>query len=160
MSNLPSRRQFVVSLGAGAAGAAAAGPPSANAADAGRPARQVVPGSPYPAFSRAVRFDRLVFVSGVLGQVPGTRELAGADFESQARQAMENLKASVEAAGSTMDRVLKCAAFLTEQEDFAKFNEVYVRYFPAAPPARSTVIVKALVAPGAKIEIDCVACVD
>ena len=72
---------------------------------------------------------------------------------------MENLKASVEAAGSSMDRVLKCSAFLTEQTDFATFNKIYVQYFPKDPPARSTVIVKALVVADAKLEIDCVAAV-
>jgi 2-iminobutanoate/2-iminopropanoate deaminase len=56
-----------------------------------------------------------------------------------------------------MDQVVKCGAFLTEQSDFATFNKIYVKYFPSDPPARSTVIVKALVAPGAKIEIDCTA---
>jgi 2-iminobutanoate/2-iminopropanoate deaminase len=96
-------------------------------------------------------------VSGVLGQIPGTRDLASPDFKGQARQAMENLKASVEAAGSSMDKVVKCSAFLTESSDFQDFNRIYVEYFPTEPPARSTVIVKALVAAGAKIEIDCVA---
>jgi enamine deaminase RidA (YjgF/YER057c/UK114 family) len=66
----------------------------------------------------------------------------------------------VEAAGSTMDRVLKCQAFLTEQSDFAAFNEIYKGYFPTDPPARSTVIVKDLVLPGAKIEVDCFAYTD
>ncbi|MHC4064674.1 MAG: RidA family protein, partial [Planctomycetota bacterium] len=91
------------------------------------------------------------------GQLPGTRDLASEDLAGQCRQAMENLKASVEADGSSMDQVVKCGAFLTEQSDFATFNKIYVKYFPSDPPARSTVIVKALVAPGAKIEIDCTA---
>lgn len=157
----PSRRRFVGGLGAAAlAGATLGQGRTAVAGERKRPGKRIVPGSPYPAFSRAVGLDRLVWVSGVLGQVPGTRELASPEFEGQARQALENLKASVEAAGSSMDRVLKCTAFLTEQDDFSTFNEVYMKFFPGDPPARSTVIVKALVAPGAKIEIDCLAYVD
>lgn len=155
-----SRRQFVGGLGAAALVGASAGSNLAFAADdPEQPRKQVVSGSPYPTFSRAVRFDRMVFVSGVLGQKPGSRELASPDFPGQCRQAMENLKAAVEASGSSMDRVLKCQCFLTEQSDFAEFNKIYVSYFPKDPPARSTVIVKDLVAKGAKLEIDCFACV-
>lgn len=120
--------------------------------------RRVVGGSPYPTFSRAVEYNGLVYVAGVLGQKPGTRDLVSAEFEPQARQVLENLKASVEAAGSSFEKVLKCTCFLTDENDFASFNKVYVEYFPKDPPARSTVIVKALVAPGAKVEVDCVAC--
>jgi reactive intermediate/imine deaminase len=140
--------------------AVAVGGAVATRAEAGIPTpltKEVVPGSPYPTFSRAVKCGQMVYVSGVLGQIPGSRELASADFAGQCKQAMENLKASVEAAGSSMDKVLKCGAFLLEQSDFGTFNDIYVTYFPSDPPARSTVIVKALVAPGAKIEIDCVA---
>lgn len=158
-----SRRNFVGGLGAAAlAGAALAGGRTALAQDP-RPKRRgkkVTPGSPYPTFSRAVAIDGLVFVSGVLGQKPGTRDLASTDFAGQCRQAMENLKASVEASGSSMDRVVKCQCFLTEQKDFATFNKIYVGYFPKDPPARSTVIVKDLVAAGAKLEIDCFAYAD
>ncbi|HUU82614.1 MAG TPA: RidA family protein [Phycisphaerae bacterium] len=152
------RRAFLARVGA----AAVVGGAVATRVEAGEPLaakKEVVPGSPYPTFSRAIKCGGLVYVSGVLGQIPGTRDLASADFAGQCRQAMENLKASVEAAGSSMDKVLKCGAFLTEQSDFAAFNKIYVTYFPTDPPARSTVIVKALVAPGAKLEIDCVACV-
>ena len=153
-----SRRQFVGGLGAAALVGATAGTSLAVAGnDPERPGKQVVPGSPYPTFSRAVRIDRLVFVSGVLGQRPGSRELASPEFAGQCRQAMENLKASVEASGSSMDRVVKCQCFLTEQSDFATFNKIYVTYFPKDPPARSTVIVKDLVAKGAKLEVDCFA---
>ena len=153
-----SRRQFVGGLGAAALVGSTAGTSLAIAGDdPEQPGKQVVPGSPYPTFSRAVRIDRLVFVSGVLGQRPGSRELASPDFAGQCRQAMENLKASVEASGSSMDRVVKCQCFLTEQSDFATFNKIYVTYFPKDPPARSTVIVKDLVAKGAKLEVDCFA---
>jgi enamine deaminase RidA (YjgF/YER057c/UK114 family) len=65
----------------------------------------------------------------------------------------------VEAAGSTMERVMKCGCFLTDGEDFPVMNKVFREYFPSTPPARSTVVVKALVVPNARIEIDCVTCV-
>lgn len=135
---------------------------AATAASAGeqKHERRVIGGSPYATFSRAVAFGPLVFVAGVVGQKPGSRELASSDFDAQCRQALANLKASVEASGSSMDRVLKCTCFLTDAKDFATFNKVYVTFFPSNPPARSTVIVKALVVPGAKLEIDCVTSLD
>jgi 2-iminobutanoate/2-iminopropanoate deaminase len=155
-----SRRSFfetaVLAAVGGTALGVAAGP---LRADEPSTDRRIVPGSPYPTFSRAVVFRDIAFVAGVLGQKPGTRDLASTDFVPQARQALENLKASVEAAGSSMGRVLKCNCFLTDAADFAEFNRIYVTFFPSEPPARSTVIVKALVVPDAKIEIDCVAAV-
>lgn len=159
MNDVPSRRMVLMAGSAAGLTAAASGAPAAPAAGAAG-GREVVGGSPYPTFSRAVKFDRVVWVAGVLGQKPGTRELVSTEFEPQARQALENLKASVEAAGSRLDRVLKCGVFLTEAGDFAAFNKVYVEYFPKDPPARSTVIVKELVVAGAKVEIDCVTCVE
>ena len=127
-------------------------------ADETAPQRRVVGGSPAAFFSRAVAFGKLVYVSGVLGTKAGLRELASAEFEGQCKQALDNLKASVEAAGSSMDKVLKCTCFLTEAADFDAMNNVYRTYFPNDPPARSTVVVKELVLAGAKFEIDCVTC--
>ncbi len=127
-------------------------------ADESAAQRRVVGGSPIPTFSRAVVFGKLVYVSGVLGTKGGLRDLASAEFEGQCKQALENLKASVEAAGSSMDKVLKCTCFLTEAADFETMNKVYRTYFPDHPPARSTVAVKELVLAGAKFEIDCVTC--
>ena len=144
---------------ASSASSATAQPPTPEAPPA-RAGRRVIPGSPYPTFSRAVRLDRLVFVAGVVGQKPGTRDLVSTDFEPQCRQTLENLKASVEAAGSTLDKVLKCTVYLTEAADFAAFNKLYAEYFPKDPPARSSVVVKELVIPGAKLEVDCVTAAD
>jgi len=152
-----SRRSFLAGLGV----AAVASTTFSSSAEATEPtdqlSKQIVPGSPYPTFSRAVRCGGMVYVSGVLGQRPGTRDLVSPEAPPQFRQALENLKASVETAGSSMDRVVKCNCFLTEASDFPRFNEVYVKFFSSQPPARSTVIVKELVVPGAKLEIDCVA---
>jgi len=121
--------------------------------------REVISGNPNAPYSRAVSFDQMVYVAGVVGTNPSTRKLASADFEPQCRQAMENLKASVEASGSTMGNVLKCTCFLTDVKDFSTFNRIYRSYFSNKPPARSTVVVKELVVKGAKIEIDCVTCI-
>lgn len=156
-----SRRTFVGGMGIAAALGLVGGRTETVSAHDGAPAgKRVIGTGTVGPFSRAVALDRLVFCSGVIGIKPGTRELASEDFAGQARQVMENLKASVEASGSSMDRVLKCQAFLTEQSDFATFNEIYKGYFPADPPARSTVIVKDLVLPGAKLEVDCFAYTD
>ena len=157
---LTTRRRFlreaaVAVPAAGVLGAAAA----AHEGAGGAPERRVITGSVSPNYSKAIVWDRLAFVAGVIGVKPGSRELASADFEPQCRQVMENLKASVEAAGSTMSKVLKCTCFLTNEADFAAFNKIYVTYFPSDPPARSTVIVKALVLAGATVEVDCVAAV-
>ncbi|MHC5110740.1 MAG: RidA family protein [Planctomycetota bacterium] len=156
-SHQTNRRGFLLGLPTGIVAATSV---NRAQADSGRGKRMVVGKSPYPTFSRAVAYNGIVFVAGVVGQKPGTRELASSEFDGQCRQAMENLKSSVESAGSRMSAVLKCGVFLTDYEDFPRFNEIYVTYFPDQPPARSTVIVKGLVVPGAKLEIDCVTCLE
>src|SRR6266545_6759068 len=95
-----------------------------------------VPGLP---FSSAVRVGDLVFLSGQIGNVPGTRQLADTGIAGQTRQALENVKAVLAAAGSSLDRAVKCTVFLADIKDYAAMNVVYARYFPKDPPARSTV---------------------
>lgn len=152
-----TRRAFLSRMSvAPAAVAVAATASAAQAHGEGGPARKVVPGSPSPNFSRGVIFGNVAFISGVLGTKAGLRELASPDFEGQCKQALDNLKASVEAAGSSMDKVLRCNCYLTSAADFDIMNKVYHTYFPNDPPARSTVAVKELVLAGAKFEIDCV----
>ena len=150
-----TRRTFL-GQAAVATPAAVLGAAAVASADEEKHERRVVVGSPYATFSRAVAFGPIVFVAGVVGQKPGTRDLVSGGFEAECRQALQNLKASVQASGSSMDKVLKCTCFLTDAKDFATFNKVYVGFFPSEPPARSTVIVKELVVPGARLEIDCV----
>jgi 2-iminobutanoate/2-iminopropanoate deaminase len=140
--------------GGGAMAAASSESPSSQVI----PKREIVPGSPYATFSRATRCGHLVYVAGVVGQRPGSKELVSEDFEPQCRQAMDNLKASVEASGTVMAKVLKCNVYLADFDDFAAFNQIYTTYFPEDPPARSTVVVKELVVKDALLEIDCVAC--
>ena len=99
----------------------------------------------------------LVFCSGQVALDPATGDLTGAsDVRAQARRAMENLRAVLEAAGSGFDRVMKTTIFLADMGDFAAVNEVYGSYFVAEPPARSTVQVAALPR-GALVEIEVIA---
>ncbi len=153
-----TRREFLgKATVAGAALAGGTAVSSARGEDADHE-RRTIPARPGALFSRAVSFDGVVFVAGVVGRTPGESGMASAEFEPQCRQALENLKASVKAAGSSMDNVMKCNCYLTDVRDFAAFNRVFRSYFPSSPPARSTVVVKELVVPGARIEIDCVTC--
>ena len=95
-------------------------------------------------YSQAIRYGDLLFVSGTIGMDPKTGELVGAGIEAQAVQTLENLKVIVEAAGMGFQNVLKSTVFLRDMNDFAKFNEIYARYFPSEPPARETVQVARL----------------
>lgn len=107
-------------------------------------------------YSQAVRVGDLIYTAGQLGIVPATKTLAGADVEAQARQALENLKAILEAAGSCLRHVVKTTLFLQDMGDFARVNAIYGEYFAEEPPARSTVQVAALPL-GARVEIEAVA---
>jgi reactive intermediate/imine deaminase len=107
--------------------------------------------------SPAVRVGDIVYLSGVLGTKPGGGGLAEGGIEGQTRQALENVKASLALAASRMEDVAKCTVFLTDVKDFAAMNTVYREFFPTDPPARSTVVVAALVVPDARIEIECLA---
>jgi 2-iminobutanoate/2-iminopropanoate deaminase len=103
----------------------------------------------------AARID-LVFVSGQIGLDAGTGKLVEGDVRAQARQALENLKAILEAAGVTFAHVAKTVIFLTDMADFAAVNEVYKGYVSEPYPARSTIAVAALPL-GAKVEIEMIA---
>ncbi len=104
----------------------------------------------------AVTATRTVYLSGQIPLDPQTGQLVEGDIGRQTVQVMENLKAVLEAAGLELKHVVRCTIFLIEMGDFAKVNEVYGTYFPAAPPARATVAVAAL-PKGARVEIDAVA---
>jgi 2-iminobutanoate/2-iminopropanoate deaminase len=94
-------------------------------------------------YSQGIKTDRLLFCSGQLGLVPATGELAEG-VKAQAEQAMKNLKAVAEEAGTTLDAVVKTTIFLKDMADFAAVNEVYGSFFKGDKPARSTVQVAAL----------------
>ena len=108
--------------------------------------------------SQATRFGQLVFTSGSVGRDPGTGQMAGTDIKSQAQQVMENLKAILEAAGTSLDNVLKATCYLRDIGDFAGFNEVYFSYFTSNQPARTCTQAGAL-GSGVLVEVDMVACI-
>jgi 2-iminobutanoate/2-iminopropanoate deaminase len=110
-------------------------------------------GAPY---NQAIRVGDLVFVAGQLGIVLHTGELAGPSAEEQTEQIMQNLAAILEAAGSSLDKLVKTTVFLLELGDFAAMNEVYARHVGDRPPARSTVGVSQLPS-GARVEIEAIA---
>ena len=107
-------------------------------------------------YSQGVTVGPWIFVSGQLGLQPETGELVSRDFLPQARQALENLKQIVQAAGSDLKKVAAVDVFLTNIEDFVVFNEVYTEYFSDHQPARAVVEVGALPR-GASVEIKCIA---
>ena len=109
-------------------------------------------------FSAAVRVGNMLYLSGQIGVVPGTRQLGDTGITGQTRQTLENIKATLAYAGSSLERVVKCTVFLVDIKDFAAMNAVYVTYFPKDPPARSTVAGSGL-ALGARVEIECMAVV-
>ncbi|MEP6642265.1 MAG: Rid family detoxifying hydrolase [Gaiellales bacterium] len=110
-------------------------------------------GAPY---SQGIKAAGLVFCAGQVGLDPASGTLVPGGVEAQAQRAMENLKAVLEAAGSSFDRVVKTTVFVADLADFATVNEVYAAFFRDLPPARSTVQVAGLPA-GALVEIEAIA---
>jgi 2-iminobutanoate/2-iminopropanoate deaminase len=110
-------------------------------------------GAPY---SQAIRAGDFVFVSGQLGLTPGAKEIVADTIQEQTQLALENLAAVLEAAGSSIDKLVKTTVFLQNLEDFQGMNEVYAKHVGDRPPARSTVEVAALPS-GALIEIEAIA---
>ena len=109
-------------------------------------------------FSDAVRMGHLLFLSGQIGMVPETKELAPGGIQEEARQTMENIKTVLEANGSSMDRVIKATVMLADISEWPAFNEVYVTYFPGHKPARSAFAGSGL-AFGARCEVEVIATV-
>lgn len=93
-------------------------------------------GGPFP-YSQAVIAGGLIFVSGQGPVDPATGAVVGTTIQEQTRQALANVRAILEAAGSSMDRVVSVTFILTRSEDFAGMNEEWARWFPTEPPARS-----------------------
>jgi len=105
-------------------------------------------------YSQAIVANGFVFCSGQIPLDPQTGEMVGAsDVRAQAKRVMENLRALLEAAGSSLDRVVKTTIFLADLGDFGHVNEIYAGYFRADPPARATVQVAGL-PKGALVEIE------
>jgi 2-iminobutanoate/2-iminopropanoate deaminase len=110
-------------------------------------------GAPY---NQAIRAAGLVFCAGQVGLDPAAGTMVPGGVEAQAQRAIENLKAVLEAAGSSLDKVVKTTVFVADLADFATVNEVYATFFSDLPPARSTVQVAGLPA-GALVEIEAIA---
>jgi reactive intermediate/imine deaminase len=109
-------------------------------------------------FSAAVRVDKTLYLSGNIGNLPGTLDLAPGGIQGETRQAMENIRQALENFGSSMDRVVKCTVFLADMNEWAAMNEVYRSYF-TTPPARSALGASGLALNG-RVEIECIAVVD
>ena len=109
-------------------------------------------------FSSAVRVGNLLYLSGQIGTIPGTRQLPEGGVGPETSQTLENIRSVLQHAGSSLERVVKCTVFLTDIADYAAMNDVYRTFFPEKPPARSTVAGSGL-ALGARVEIECIALV-
>jgi 2-iminobutanoate/2-iminopropanoate deaminase len=109
-------------------------------------------------YSLGVQAGHLVFTAGQIGIVPATGEIIEGGVEAETRQALENVKAILEAAGTSLANVVKTTVFLHDINDFNKMNAIYGPFFPENPPARSAIQVAALPR-GAAVEIESVALV-
>jgi len=107
-------------------------------------------------YSQAIRAQGLIFTSGQVAIDPASQQVIAGDVSAQTNRVLKNLDAILQAAGSSLDKVLRCTVFLKNMGDFAAMNEVYGRYFNAAPPARSTVEVARL-PKDVLVEIDVIA---
>lgn len=109
-------------------------------------------------FSSAVRVDNILYLSGNLGNIPGTMNLAEGGIQGETRQTLENISRVLKQFGSSMDNVVKCTVFLADMSEWGAMNEVYKTYFKN-PPARSALGASGL-ALDARTEIECIAVVD
>jgi 2-iminobutanoate/2-iminopropanoate deaminase len=107
-------------------------------------------------YSQAIKAGGFVFISGQVAFDPATGQLVEGDVGRQTARVLENLKAIAEAAGTSLDRAVRATVFLKDMNDFTAMNEVYARYFPKNPPARSTVEVARLPR-DVRVEIDLMA---
>jgi 2-iminobutanoate/2-iminopropanoate deaminase len=111
---------------------------------------------PIGPYSQGVKANGFLYMSGQVSLDPKTGEMTGTDIKEQTERVMNNIKGILEAAGSNLHHVVKTTVFLKDMNDFAAMNEVYGRYFTAAPPARSTVQVARL-PKDALVEIEVIA---
>jgi 2-iminobutanoate/2-iminopropanoate deaminase len=114
---------------------------------------------PVGPYSQAIRSGNLVFVAGQGCLNPKTGEKETGSVQAETRQVLENVKAILEAAGTSMSRVVKTTCFLADMNDFQAFNAVYAEYFPSDPPARTTIQAGKLPL-DLKVEIEAIAEID
>jgi len=110
---------------------------------------------PQVPISQAIKAGGMIYCSGFVPGDPATGKLVEGGIEEQTARVLENLKAVLEAAGSSLERTVKTTVFLADRRDFAGMNQVFARYFPHDPPARSTVEVRLMI--DAKVEIELIA---
>ena len=111
---------------------------------------------PIGPYSQAVKTNGFLYLSGQVALDPKTNEMSAGDIRQQTERVLENIKGILEAAGSNLHHVVKTTVFLKDMNEFPAMNEVYARYFTAAPPARSTVQVARL-PKDALVEIEVIA---
>lgn len=107
-------------------------------------------------FSEAVIVGNTIFLSGQIGNIPGTLQLAEGGIQGETKQAFENIKNVLEANGSSLENVVKCTIMLADIGEWGDFNKEYVKFFPGEKPARSAFGTNGL-AMNARVEIECVA---
>jgi 2-iminobutanoate/2-iminopropanoate deaminase len=113
-------------------------------------------GKPSPVYSQAVKAAGLVFVSGTAPHHPATGAIVGTTIQEQTRQCLTNITAILEAAGSSIDRIVSVTVVLADEDDFAGMNEEYAKWFPSDPPARQGAKLPVRV-PGLKVSIAAIA---
>jgi 2-iminobutanoate/2-iminopropanoate deaminase len=127
------------------------------------PAKEIISTSNAPAaigpYSQAVRWNGLVFCSGQIPLDPASGDLVQGGITKQTSRVLDNLKAVLEASGSSLGQVLKTTVFMKDLSEFAAMNEVYSHYFGENPPARATVEASRLPR-DVRVEIECVAVCD
>jgi 2-iminobutanoate/2-iminopropanoate deaminase len=123
-------------------------------------ARQIVftsrAGKPPASYSQAVKAAGLVFVSGTAPTDPSTGTIQGTTIQEQTRQCLANIRAILEEAGSSLDKVVSATVVLADEDDFAGMNEEWLRWFPADPPARQGAKLPVRI-PGLKVSIAAIA---
>ena len=111
---------------------------------------------PIGPYSQAIKIGNSLFISGQIPVDPKSGELVEGDIRAQTHQVLKNIKAIVEAAGGTLNNVIKVTVYLDDMDDFAEMNEVYSQYFSESKPARTTIEVSRL-PKNVKIEIEAIA---
>jgi len=108
-------------------------------------------------FSDAVTVGNMVYLSGQLGNIPGSLTLVEGGIRAETKQTMENIQTVLKANNLSMSDIVKCTVFIEDIEEWGTFNEEYVKFFPAKKPARSALGANGL-ALGARVEVECMAC--
>ena len=123
-------------------------------------ARQIIftekAAKPPPTYSQAVRAAGLIFISGTAPTDPATGTFKGTTIQEQTRQCLTNIQAILEAAGSSMDKIVSVTIVMADEDDFAGMNEEWLKWFPIDPPARQGAKLPARI-PGLKVSIAAIA---